>query len=319
MSFSEAFKGAKAELATIHSPFERLKRIGVFAKIIGAELLGTLQIIPYGIRSQALYRSIPEIRADKTHQGSIATARNLCYGSRERNTLDIYLPSEAEIDHTSILNLKSSNLEANSSSNTANKLGKNATRTDADPKDALSDTATTTSNNQLPVVLFCHGGIWATGEKWHYAPLATRLAQAGIVTAIMNYSLYPTAQASEMAAEVSQALTWTLDNISRFGGDPGNVTLTGHSAGAQLCAMALLNRACSLQGKEERKGSEKLITEAEVGFSSAFNDGRMPRRFVGMAGVYDIAKHYEYEQGRLKAVEGDDNSRILLIQFYCIL
>lgn len=38
----------------------------------------------------------------------------------------------------------------------------------------------------VPVVLFCHGGVWASGAKWHYAPMATRLAQAGIVTAVMQ-------------------------------------------------------------------------------------------------------------------------------------
>ena len=37
-----------------------------------------------------------------------------------------------------------------------------------------------------PVVLFCHGGVWASGSKWHYAPLATRLAQAGVITAVMQ-------------------------------------------------------------------------------------------------------------------------------------
>jgi acetyl esterase/lipase len=36
------------------------------------------------------------------------------------------------------------------------------------------------------VVLFCHGGVWAAGSKWHYAPLATRLAQAGVITAVMQ-------------------------------------------------------------------------------------------------------------------------------------
>lgn len=53
-----------------------------------------------------------------------------------------------------------------------------------------------------PVVLFCHGGVWAAGAKWHYAPLAARLAQAGVVTAVMQYSLYPEALVPQMVAEV---------------------------------------------------------------------------------------------------------------------
>jgi len=287
MSFFEAFKGAKAELSTIHAPIDKLKRIGIYARIIGAELLLTLQIIPYGIRSDALYRSIPEIRIGTAHQGSISTARNLCYGPRERNTLDIYLPAEAEIDYTAIKDIKIPNNTSKTTTVVAN------SKTATNPTERSMETTSTRS--QLPVVLFCHGGTWATGEKWHYAPLATRLAQAGIVTAIMSYSLYPTAQASEMAEEVSQALTWTFNKVSRFGGDPENITLAGHSSGAQLCAMALLHRAGNPQGNNGVPRNKDDLKRHE----NTSRDSRMPRRFVGMAGLYDIAKHYEYEQGRL--------------------
>lgn len=38
--------------------------------------------------------------------------------------------------------------------------------------------------------------------QWHYAPLATRLAQAGVITAVMSYSLYPQALIPQMVAEV---------------------------------------------------------------------------------------------------------------------
>jgi hypothetical protein len=286
MSFSEAFKGAKAELATIHAPIDKLKRIGIYARIICAELLATLQIIPYGIRSHALYRSIPEIRVGTAYQGSISTARNLRYGPCERNTLDIYLPAEAEIVSITDPNIPTPN--------NASKIATELANTTTNP----TELSTASKNSQLPVVLFCHGGIWATGEKWHYAPMATRLAQAGIVTAIMSYSLYPVAEATNMAGEVSQALTWTFDNISRFGGDSDNITLTGHSAGAQLCAMALLHRARGPQGNNDLvpRNNTKDVLQKD---NNTTGDIRMPRRFVGMAGVYDIAKHYEYEQGRL--------------------
>lgn len=40
-----------------------------------------------------------------------------------------------------------------------------------------------------PVALFCHGGIWAHGERWHYAPMASRLAQVRCrQSAVLGYS-----------------------------------------------------------------------------------------------------------------------------------
>lgn len=49
-----------------------------------------------------------------------------------------------------------------------------------------------------PVVLFVHGGVWATGSKWHYTPMAARLCQAGCVVCVLEYSLYPAAAADCM-------------------------------------------------------------------------------------------------------------------------
>ena len=148
--------------------------------------------------------------------------------------------------------------------------------------------------------------------------MAVRLAQAGIITAVMQYSLYPTAKAPQMAEEVSSALTWTFDNIQSFGGDVNNISLVGHSAGAQLCAMALLHKACGSSGRrrinalqsiespsllqhDEQSRSCAAATRIESKSTAApFEDSRMPRRFIGMAGVFDIAEHYEYEKGTRK-------------------
>ena len=53
--------------------------------------------------------------------------------------------------------------------------------------------------------------------------MATRLAQCGILTCVVSYTLYPQANAQHMVVELSQALSWTLDNIGKYGGDPRKV------------------------------------------------------------------------------------------------
>ena len=131
---------------------------------------------------------------------------------------------------------------------------------------------TTMKTEAKEVLLFVHGGVWASGAKWHYAPLATRLAQEGILTCIMEYSLYPSCEVNTMVEEVSTALDWVMD-APNLPGNNSKVVLGGHSAGAHLCALALIER-------------------------SKYKDKVMPDCFIGMAGVYHIARHYEYEQQR---------------------
>jgi len=41
-----------------------------------------------------------------------------------------------------------------------------------------------------------------------------------------------------MAGEIAAALSWTLDNIARYGGDPKRVVIAGHSSGGHLSAGA---------------------------------------------------------------------------------
>jgi carboxylesterase type B len=37
--------------------------------------------------------------------------------------------------------------------------------------------------------------------------------------------------AIDQVTEVSDSLTWTMDNIAQYGGDPSRVFLMGHSSG----------------------------------------------------------------------------------------
>lgn len=84
------------------------------------------------------------------------------YGARPRNILDVYLPPSVQSRGAALQQAAD----------------------DGDPASRAADAGS--SGEGAPVVLFCHGGVWASGAKWHYAPLATRLAQAGVITAVMQ-------------------------------------------------------------------------------------------------------------------------------------
>ncbi|KAJ7522276.1 hypothetical protein O6H91_18G004100 [Diphasiastrum complanatum] len=139
----------------------------------------------------------------------------------------------------------------------------------------------------LPVVMFIHGGIWASGEKWQTCSMGAYLADHGVLAVFVQYTLFPQALAPQMAEEVSSALTWTMKHVERFGGDPERVYMMGHSAGAHLSGLVLWERLNRILKYREANDSPPKDLRS-----------RMPHCFLGMAGVYDIGIHYAYEAKR---------------------
>ncbi|WP_214404551.1 carboxylesterase/lipase family protein [Pseudonocardia lacus] len=103
----------------------------------------------------------------------------------------------------------------------------------------------------LPVMVFLHGGGFSSGQGAVYD--AARVADRGdVVVVTLNYRLgafgwmaHPALDDPDAGnlglADQQAALRWVRDNVAAFGGDPGNVTLWGESAGgfgvcAQLAA-----------------------------------------------------------------------------------
>jgi para-nitrobenzyl esterase len=105
-----------------------------------------------------------------------------------------------------------------------------------------------------PVMLWCHGGGFATGSGSSPVTDGTSLARRGdVVVVTINHRLNVLGFTYLGAAggsgfetsgdvgmlDIVHALTWVRDNIERFGGDPGNVTIFGQSGGGRKVATLL--------------------------------------------------------------------------------
>jgi para-nitrobenzyl esterase len=103
------------------------------------------------------------------------------------------------------------------------------------------------SGSKLPVMVWIYGGGFAAGSTSEGRQDGTHLAQQGVIVVSMNYRLgiFGFFVHSELAKESPHhasgnyglldqlaALQWVHDNIAAFGGDPGNVTIFGESAGS---------------------------------------------------------------------------------------
>jgi para-nitrobenzyl esterase len=97
----------------------------------------------------------------------------------------------------------------------------------------------------LPVMVWIHGGAYLFGSGGPGYD-GTPFAAAGAVFVSCNYRLgmegfarIAGAPANRGLLDAVAALRWVRDNIERFGGDPGNVTVFGESAGAGVIAALL--------------------------------------------------------------------------------
>jgi len=115
---------------------------------------------------------------------------------------------------------------------------------------------------KLPVLVWIHGGAFVQGSGAQPRYDGTELAKRGAIVITVNYRLGPlglfahpalTAEAGPdgpvgnlCLLDMMAALRWTHENIAAFGGDPGNVTISGSSAGGTSCLF--------LMGIPEAKG-----------------------------------------------------------------
>jgi acetyl esterase/lipase len=87
-----------------------------------------------------------------------------------------------------------------------------------------------------PVVLFLHGGAFVDGHRNRSAEIYSNVlfyfARQGCVGINMEYRLAPEHTYPSGTQDVAAAVQWVRQHIAQYGGDPAQIYLMGHSAGA---------------------------------------------------------------------------------------
>ncbi len=79
-------------------------------------------------------------------------------------------------------------------------------------------------------VVWFHGGGLTAGEK----SIPERLKNKNLGVVAVNYRLSPKVKSPAYIDDAAAAVAWVFKNISKYGGDPKKIVVSGHSAGGYL-------------------------------------------------------------------------------------
>lgn len=89
-----------------------------------------------------------------------------------------------------------------------------------------------------PAVVDVHGGAWIEGGRGDDAMLGQWLVDQGYTVFDIDYRLSPPPRWNVEASDVKCAIGWVAQHAQTYDIDPGNITVTGGSAGGNLALLA---------------------------------------------------------------------------------
>ncbi|MET8079032.1 carboxylesterase family protein [Streptomyces sp. NPDC005303] len=134
-----------------------------------------------------------------------------------------------------------------------------------------------------PVMVWIYGGAYKLGHSGSPGYDAQHLARAGdVVVVTLNYrvgiegfALLEGAPANRGLLDQVAALEWVRDNITAFGGDPGQVTVFGESAGAgSVASLLAMPSARGLFGRAVAQSVPGTYFSAELARDIAVEIGK---------------------------------------------
>ena len=156
------------------------------------------------------------------------------------------------------------------------------------------------------LVIFVHGGAWGSGSPAMYRLVALPFLKINWAVAVLGYRVYPEGDVSTQIADLESAaveMSERYPNLCR-----GKVCLVGHSSGAHICMLALVERA-------RRHLELSRVDRSETPPKSPLG---IVDYFCGVSGPYNISHHFDFEAGRkveqlspLKPACGDSREMFL--------
>jgi acetyl esterase/lipase len=109
----------------------------------------------------------------------------------------------------------------------------------------------------MPAVLLIHGGGWAGGTHYNYAPW---LVEKGYFTASIEYRLSGEAKWPAQIEDCKLAVRWLRANAAKYHVNPDRIGVMGHSAGGHLVAcLGTLGGAKDLEGQGGYEGVSSCV------------------------------------------------------------
>jgi acetyl esterase/lipase len=140
------------------------------------------------------------------------------------------------------------------------------------------------STRKAPLLIFVHGGFWLlTDDEYRIgAQLAQSLVQEGVAVALLRYRIAPGDAHPAQAQDVAAGVGWLVKEAGRYGYDSGRIYLSGHSAGAHLAALVVL---------DGRYLAERLV------------NGRALAGVILFSGIYNLAPQWPVSDSQRSATE----------------
>jgi acetyl esterase len=91
------------------------------------------------------------------------------------------------------------------------------------------------SESNLPIIIYSHGGSWVSGNVDDYDNIARKLSKyTKAVVVSVNYRLAPEDPFPAAINDVYNILQWVYENGKNINGDPSRISVVGDSAGGNI-------------------------------------------------------------------------------------